>query len=106
MKDKMAAGLLALFLGTLGIHKFYLGRPVAGVLYLLFFWTMIPAILSIFDGIILLTMDDQRFNDIYNGGKKSTIGLSQAGELEKLHSLMEKGIITEAEFKESKDRLL
>ncbi len=31
-KSKMAAGLLAIFLGTLGIHNFYLGNTSKGVL--------------------------------------------------------------------------
>lgn len=34
MKDKIVAGLLALFLGTLGIHKFYLNETKPGVTYL------------------------------------------------------------------------
>lgn len=34
-KSRLAAGLLALFLGTLGIHNFYLGRTGIAVLQLL-----------------------------------------------------------------------
>jgi TM2 domain-containing membrane protein YozV len=34
-KTKMAAGLLAIFLGSLGIHNFYLGRTGVGVAQLL-----------------------------------------------------------------------
>ena len=33
-KSKIAAGLLAIFLGGLGIHKFYLGYAGIGALYL------------------------------------------------------------------------
>jgi len=33
-KNKVAAGLLAIFLGTLGVHKFYLGRMSTGALTL------------------------------------------------------------------------
>ena len=36
--------LITFFLGGLGAHKFYLGKPWQGVLYLLFCWTMIPGI--------------------------------------------------------------
>jgi TM2 domain-containing membrane protein YozV len=61
-KSKVAAALLAFFLGGLGIHKFYLGRMAAGVLYLLFFWTFIPAIIAFFEFIILLTMSDEQFD--------------------------------------------
>jgi len=36
-KNKLVAGLLALFLGVLGIHKFYLGKMSAGVIMLVVF---------------------------------------------------------------------
>ena len=45
-KDEVAGVLLALFLGTFGIHRFYLGETGTGVLYLVFSWTGIPAILG------------------------------------------------------------
>ncbi|MDX9635994.1 MULTISPECIES: NINE protein [Bacillus] len=35
MKSKLVAYLLLLFFGVLGVHKFYIGQPVAGVLRLL-----------------------------------------------------------------------
>lgn len=40
---------LCLFLGGAGVHKFYSGKWVQGLLYLAFCWTGIPLILSIFD---------------------------------------------------------
>jgi TM2 domain-containing membrane protein YozV len=36
LKNKVVAGLLAIFVGGLGIHKFYLGKVGQGILYLLF----------------------------------------------------------------------
>jgi len=57
----MTAALLALFLGGIGAHKFYLGRTGIGILYLLFFWTFIPALISFIEGIIFLTMSDSDF---------------------------------------------
>lgn len=60
-KSRLAAILLAFFLGGLGIHKFYLGRPVAGVLYLLFFWTSIPFFTSLVETIIYICMSDEQF---------------------------------------------
>jgi len=60
-KSKIVAGIFALLLGGFGIHKFYLGRIGLGILYLLFFWTAILAIVAFFEGIILLTMSDEKF---------------------------------------------
>ena len=67
MKSKTTAGILALFLGGLGIHKFYLGQGGMGILYLLFCWTYIPAIAGFIEAIIYFTMNDDQFNMRYNG---------------------------------------
>ncbi|MBH0071340.1 NINE protein [Pseudoalteromonas sp. NZS127] len=61
----MAAALLAVFLGGFGVHKFYLGQIGLGFIYLLFFWTAIPAIIAFVEFIILLTMSDEAFNNKY-----------------------------------------
>jgi TM2 domain-containing membrane protein YozV len=45
MKSKTTAGLLAIFLGGLGFHKFYLGQTGRGILYLVFCRTWIPSII-------------------------------------------------------------
>ncbi len=45
-KDEAVGVLFALFLGCFGLHHFYLRRNGLGVLYLLFFWTGITAILG------------------------------------------------------------
>jgi len=37
-RDEVVGILLALFLGTFGIHHFYLRRTGLGILYLCFFW--------------------------------------------------------------------
>lgn len=66
MKNKIAAAMIAFFFGGFGIHKFYLGESKKGLLYFLFAWTGIPAILAFIDFIILLTMDDKIFNQKYN----------------------------------------
>ncbi|MRU87308.1 NINE protein [Staphylococcus aureus] len=39
--------IVALFLGGLGIHKFYADKFGQGLFHLLFFWTGIPTIISI-----------------------------------------------------------
>jgi TM2 domain-containing membrane protein YozV len=59
--DKITAGILALLVGGLGAHHFYLKHIGRGILYLLFCWTFIPAIISLVEGIIYLTMTDDEF---------------------------------------------
>ena len=64
-KSRLAAALFALLLGGIGVHKFYLGRIGWGVVYVLFFWTVIPAIVGFIEGIIYLTMTDEAFTAKY-----------------------------------------
>lgn len=60
-KSKVAAFLLAWLLGGIGGHKFYLNRVGQGILYLLFCWTFIPAMIAFVEGIVYITMDEERF---------------------------------------------
>ena len=80
MKNKIVAGVLALLLGGLGIHAFYLGENTKGAVYLcvtiiglltsIIFIGLIPCfiigVLCLIDGITLLTMKDEDFNAKYN----------------------------------------
>ena len=52
IKSKIVAGVLAILLGNFGIHKFYLGKPGAGILYILFCWTYIPGLIGWIEGIM------------------------------------------------------
>ena len=112
MKDKGTAVVLALLLGSIGIHRFYLEQWVYGILYLLFSWTFIPLIISIIDFLIFLVMSKESFDTKYNkakvagGWELKTSATGVAEELEKLHDLMEKGIITKQEFESKKAKLL
>ena len=64
MKDKQTAGLLAIFLGTLGVHKFYLGQNKYGILFLLLIILFpLGMIISVIQGIIWLTQSDEKFNE-------------------------------------------
>lgn len=65
-KSKNIAGLLAIFFGYLGLHKFYLGKATLGLVYLFFSWTFIPMILGILEGLIYLLMSDQEFQKKYS----------------------------------------
>ncbi len=64
-KSRMVAALLAFFLGGLGAHHFYLGNVALGLVYLLFFWTFIPAVVAFIEMIVFLTMSDQAFQKKY-----------------------------------------
>ena len=61
VKSKVAAGILAIFLGGIGVHKFYMGKIGMGILYLLFCWTGIPACIGFIEGIIYLCSNDENF---------------------------------------------
>lgn len=61
VKSKVAAGILAILLGGIGVHKFYLGKVGTGILYLCFCWTGIPAILGLIEGIMYLCSSDENF---------------------------------------------
>lgn len=60
-KNRIVAAILALLVGGLGIHKFYLGQIGMGIVYLIFFWTFIPALIAFVEAIIYLTMSDDAF---------------------------------------------
>ena len=114
MKDRTVAGILAILLGGLGVHRFYLGQIGLGFLYLLFFWTFIPGIIGVVDGVIFLVKPQEEFDLKYNNGKASSpipwtqnIGpRDSADEIAKLHKLKVDGVITEEEFQRKKSQLL
>ena len=62
-KSKIVAGFLAILFGGIGIHKFYLGRVLMGLVYLIFCWTFIPSLIAFIEGIIYLCMDDEKFHE-------------------------------------------
>ena len=65
-KSKTVAAILAILLGGLGIHKFYLRQIGWGIVYLVFCWSYVPAIIGFIEGIILLTMSEEDFDYKYN----------------------------------------
>jgi len=76
----MAAGLLGIFLGWLGIHKFYLGYQKEGLIMLLVsvvggmvtcgVATGAISIIGLIEGIIYLTKSDEEFAQIYVSGRR------------------------------------
>ncbi len=76
---RMVVGLLAIFLGWLGIHKFMLGYNVPGVILLVmgllgfvtFGLTWFAAgVVGLIEGIIYLTKSDEDFRQIYVENQK------------------------------------
>ncbi len=65
-KNKSTATILAILLGALGAHKFYLNKPRLGVFYLVFVWTFIPAIIGLIEGLTYAFSSDEDFNRQYN----------------------------------------
>ena len=74
-KDHVAAGLLAIFLGCLGIHKFYLGYntpgfimlavTVIGSVFSLGIAGLVMLVISVVEGIIYLSKTQTEFERIY-----------------------------------------
>ena len=75
-KNRVYAGLLAIFLGFFGIHKFYLGYTKAGLIMLIVsvltagYGLIVMAIIGIVEGIIYLKKSNKEFNDTYILGEK------------------------------------
>lgn len=64
MKNKYVAGLLAIFLGFLGFHKFYLGKWFQWILYIIFM--PITVFISILEGLLYLLNSKSWFDINYN----------------------------------------
>jgi hypothetical protein len=62
-KDATVAILLALFLGGLGAHHFYLGNVGIGILYAVFVWTFIPSLIALIELFTLKGRVDRRNED-------------------------------------------
>ena len=73
---KMVAGILAILLGSLGVHKFILGYTTEGVIMLLVsvlscgVLAVVPSVIGIVEGIMYLTKSDEEFVRTYIQSKK------------------------------------
>lgn len=73
----MTAGILAILLGSLGVHKFYMGYNGAGIILLLVtvlsfgMLSWIGAIIGLIEGILYLTKTDQEFYYTYEAAQKT-----------------------------------
>jgi len=73
-RDEVVGILLALFLGSFGVHHFYLRRTGLGILYLCFFWTGIPAIIGLVE-CFLMPSRVREFNAIQAAGIAAALGI-------------------------------
>jgi TM2 domain-containing membrane protein YozV len=77
-RDEVVGILLALFLGTFGIHHFYLRRTGLGILYLCFFWTGITAFLGFIE-CFFMPGRVREFNAIQAAGIAAALGIPMPG---------------------------
>lgn len=84
-RKKSVATLLALLMGYLGVHQFYLGRRVLGLLtaglfaFMMFIsiaaeqpWVLFTLVLSFVEAVLLFVMPQKDFDLKYNQGQPST----------------------------------
>ena len=77
-KSKIIACLLALFLGTIGVHKFYLGYNTQGIImllcgtvgWILFLPPLVMAIIALIEAIMYISKSDEEFQEIYVDNEK------------------------------------
>ncbi|HBS12273.1 MAG TPA: hypothetical protein DEO36_07000 [Flavobacteriaceae bacterium] len=69
---KVMAGILAILLGSLGIHKFILGYTKEGIIQIIvtFVTCGLGGIIGLIEGIIYLTKSDEEFYQTYQENKK------------------------------------
>ena len=124
-KSMIIAYLLWWFLGTLGVHRFYLGKTGSGLTQLLLFVTGVGlAIFAIGYAFLLVwfvwwALDAFFLYRIVNkinadlGLASSTVSMSRSGsvtneldQLDKLHALFEKGVISEEQYELKKAAII
>ncbi len=114
-KNRKVAAALALsgvITPVAGLHKFYLGQPVWGIVYLLLSWTPIPRVASAIEACWYLIQDPEQFDQNFNlsansANWQSTPDVSLiADALRQLDQLRLEGLISEYEFEQKRRRLL
>jgi TM2 domain-containing membrane protein YozV len=121
-KDRKIAAALA-FAGIVlpGLHKFYLGQPKWGIVYLLLCWTPIPKFASLVEAIWYLFQDRDEFDHAFNGVEIANIANptsavsgsaapAQVGlvveALRQIEQLRQDGLMSEYEFEQKRRQLL
>ncbi len=117
-KSRAIAAVLA-FSGILpisGLHKFYLGQPLWGIIYIFLSvsGTPIAMIASAIEGVWYLTQEEETFDRCFNLGESVTNVSPQVGNqvesvanaLRELESLRQDGLISEYEFEQKRRQML
>jgi TM2 domain-containing membrane protein YozV len=114
-KNRQVATMLAfvgIMLPVAGLHKFYLGQPVWGAIYLLLSWTPIPHIASAIEAVWYLRQDSTHFDSNFNSHglnaasvatQPATTAIDTIRELDKLRA---DGLISEYEFEQKRRQWL
>lgn len=77
IEKKIVLGVVAILLGSLGIHKFIMGQKTPGLIMLLVtvltcgFGGIVMSIIGIVEGIMYLTKSDEEFYRVYGVEKKA-----------------------------------
>ena len=122
-KNRTIATLLAfsgIVIPLAGLHKFYLGQPRWGLLYLVLSWTPIPHVASAIEGVWYLAQNTDKFDDNFNTGIMSVASTPTnvstgvdptqvsaiAEALRQLDQLRQDGLISEYEFEQKRRQWL
>ena len=95
-----------------GFHKFYLGQPIWGIVYLLLSWTPIPHIASAIEAVWYLTQDSTKFGSNSISAAQSPIALpphsinTVTQSIRELDKLRVDGLISEYEFEQKRRQWL
>ncbi len=115
-QPKRRVAIILALLGTVtplaGLHKFYLGQPLWGVIYLLLWSTPMPRIACAIDAVWYLIQESEQFQLQFQGFGKTTAGIEPqqvsaiADALRELDRLREDGLVSEYEFEQKRRQLL
>ncbi len=100
-----------------GVHKFYLGQPVWGIMYLLLWNTPIPSIACAIDAVWYFVQGEEQFNAQFNNVESDphTVYRKQIEPLQvnviseglrELNKLREEGLVSDYEFEQKRRNLL
>lgn len=117
-KSRKVAALLAIASAAApisGFHKFYVGQPVWGAVYMMLFLTPIPRIASAIEAVWYLFQDSDEFERRFNlsagssdlGTKVDPTKVGAIAEaVRQIEQLRADGLISEYEFEQKRRQLL